>query len=95
MKQNNKDFYQNKNLHATLFGFGPIGKKDYQTIAREIQLFTKSQNVALKIKLDSIRLGSMYYGNKTLKPLKGLSNGTVIAIGDISTISNFPDIPIV
>ena len=84
LKQNNKDFYQNKNLHATLFGFGPIGKKDYQTIAREIQLFTKSQNVALKIKLDSIRPGSMYYGNKTLKPIKGLSNGTVIAIGDIS-----------
>ena len=45
LKQNNKDFYQYKNLHATLFGFGPIGKKDYQTIAREIQLFTISQNV--------------------------------------------------
>jgi hypothetical protein len=84
LKRNNKDFYQNKNLHATLFGFGQIDVKDYQTIAREIQLFTKSQNVALKIKLDSIRPGSMYYGNKTLKPIKGLSNGTVIAIGDIS-----------
>ncbi|HXW12226.1 MAG TPA: hypothetical protein VD694_05645 [Nitrososphaeraceae archaeon] len=23
LKQNNKHFYQNKNLHATLFGFGP------------------------------------------------------------------------
>ena len=26
----------------------------------------------------------MYYGNKTLKPVKGLSNGTVIAIGNVS-----------
>jgi hypothetical protein len=85
LKQNNKDFYQNKNLHATLFGFGPMSKKDYQTIRRQIQLFTRSQKAAaLKIKLDSIRPGSMYYGNKTLKPVKGLSNGTVIAIGDVS-----------
>ena len=84
LKQNNKDFYQNKNLHATLFGFGPIGKKDYQTIKRQIQLFTRSQKVALTIKLDSIRPGCMYYGNKTLKPIKRLSNGTVIAIGDVS-----------
>ena len=26
----------------------------------------------------------MYYGNKTLKPIKGPSNGTVIAMGEIS-----------
>jgi hypothetical protein len=84
LKQNNMDFYQNKNLHATLFGFGPLNKKDYQAIRRQIQLFTKSQKVALSIKLDSIRPGSAYYGNRTLKPIKGLSNGTVIAIGDIS-----------
>ena len=84
LHQKRKDFYQNKYLHVTLFGLESIGKKDYQTIAREIQLFTKSDNVALKIKLDSIRPGFMYCGNKTLKPLKGLSNETVIAIGDIS-----------
>jgi len=84
LKYNNKDFYQNTNLHATLFGFGPVDKKNYQTIASGIQLFTKSQNVNLKIKLDSIRPGSMYHGNKTLKPIKGQSNGTVIAIGELS-----------
>lgn len=84
LKHNNKDFYQNKNLHATLFGFGPISKKYYETMARKIQLFTKSQKVTLNIKLDSIKPGSMYYGNKGLKPIKGLSNGTVIAIGDVS-----------
>ena len=84
LKQNNKDFYQNKNLHATLFGFGALNKKDYQAIRRQIQLFTRSQKVKLNIKFDSIRPGSAYYGNRTLKPIKGLSNGTVIAIGDVS-----------
>ena len=84
LKQNNKDFYQNKNLHATLFGFGPLDKKDYQAIRRQIQLVTTSQKVKLNIKLDSIRPGSAYYGNRTLKPIKGLSNGTIIAIGDVS-----------
>jgi len=84
LKQNNKDFYQNKNLHATLFGFGPLNKKDYQAIRREIKLFTRSQKVKLNIKLNSIRPGTAYYDDKTLKPIKGLSNGTVIAIGDVS-----------
>ena len=84
LKQNNKDFYQNKNLHATLFGFGPMSKKDYQKLRREIQIFTKSQKVTLNIRLDSIRPGSMYCSNKTLKPIMGQSNGTVIAIGDVS-----------
>jgi len=28
LKKNDKDFYQNKNLHATVFGFGPLKKKD-------------------------------------------------------------------
>ncbi|CAN5470400.1 hypothetical protein BH18THE1_BH18THE1_17660 [soil metagenome] len=84
LKRNDRDFYQNKNLHATLFGFGPMSKKNYQTVRREIQLFTRSHKVALKIKLDSIRPGSMYCGNITLKPIMGVSNGTVIAIGNVS-----------
>lgn len=85
LKRNDKDFYQNKNLHATLFGFGPMSKKGYQTIRRKIQLFTNSQKVkSLNIKIDSIRPGSMYCCNKTLKPVMGVSNGTVIAIGDVS-----------
>jgi hypothetical protein len=70
LKQNNKYFYQNKNLHATFFGFGPIGEKDYQTIRRQIQPFTKSHKLKLNIKFDYIRLGSIYYGNKTLNPLR-------------------------
>lgn len=84
LKQNNKHFYQNKNLHATLFGFGPKSKQDYQAIKRKIYLFTKSRKVTLTIKIDSIRPGSAYNGNSTLKPIDGLGNGTVIAIGDFS-----------
>lgn len=53
LKKNNKYFYQNKNLHATLFGFGPMSKNDYQVIRRQIQLFTESQKVTLNIKFES------------------------------------------
>jgi hypothetical protein len=84
LKQNNKHFYQNKNFHARLFGFGPKSKQDYQAIKRKIYLFTKSPKVKLTIKIDSIRPGSAYNGNSTLKPIDGLGNGTVIAIGDAS-----------
>jgi hypothetical protein len=84
LKQNNKHFYQNKNLHATLFGFGPISDKDCQAIRRQIQLFTKSHKVTLTLKIDLIRPGSTYSANSTLKPIDGLGNGTVIAIGDVS-----------
>ena len=59
-------------------------EKDYQVITREIQVFTTSQKVNLNINLDSVRPGTAYYGDKTLKPKEGLSNGTVIAIGDVS-----------
>lgn len=84
LKKNNKYFYQNKNLHATFFGFGPISMNNYEPIRRKIQLFTESHKSGIKIKFDSIRPGSMYHGNKTLKPIDGLGNGTVIAIGDVS-----------
>ena len=84
VKQNNKYFYQNKNLHATLFGFGPKSKKDYQAIRRQIKSFTKFRKITLTIKLDSIRPGSAYCSNSILKPMEGLGNGTVIAVGDAS-----------
>jgi hypothetical protein len=36
----------------------------------------------MNIKLDLIRLGTKYEKNNTLKPVNGVSNGTVIAFGD-------------
>jgi hypothetical protein len=45
LKKNDKDFYKNKNLHAIVFGFGPLKKK----IMRE---YSKKFNNSLeKIKI--------------------------------------------
>ena len=90
IKNNDKDFYQNTNLHATLFGFGPLEKKDYETIRRNVQQFTRKQRIkSLNIKFDVIRLGTMYSENKTLIPVDGISNGTVIAVGDVTQNEEF------
>jgi hypothetical protein len=85
LKRNDKDFYQNKNLHATLFGFGPLEKKDYERIRNKVKQFSRKQRVKmLNIKFDAVRPGTMYSANNTLKPIDGVSNGTVIAVGDVS-----------
>jgi hypothetical protein len=82
LKQNDSSFYQNSNLHVTLFGFGPLEKQDRETIRKKIQHFVKQGRVSkLQIKFDSIRPGTMYSGGKTLNPLPKVSNGTVIASG--------------
>lgn len=87
LKKNDRDFYQNKNLHATLLGFGPMSMREYQIIRKAILVFTNSHKVILEIKLDSIRPGSMY--NKRSRPIIGLGNGTVIAIGDVASNIKF------
>jgi hypothetical protein len=85
LKRNDKDFYQNKNLHATLFGFGALEKKDYERIRNKVKQFSRKQRVKmLNIKFDAVRPGTMYSANNTLKPIDGVSNGTVIAVGDVS-----------
>jgi hypothetical protein len=90
LKKNDKDFYQNKNLHATLFGFGPLKKKDYERLQKKIQEFSrKKRDNLLTINFDEIRPGTMYSGNKTLRPIHGVSNGTVIAVGDVVKNDDF------
>jgi hypothetical protein len=37
LKRNDKDFYQNSNLHATVFGFGPLKKRDYEIIQKKFK----------------------------------------------------------
>jgi hypothetical protein len=91
-KKNNNAFYQNKNLHATLFGFGPLEKKDYERIRKKIKGFSEKQQVKmLNIKFDAVRPGTMYFGNKTLRPIDAISNGTVIAVGDAAHNESFSD----
>jgi hypothetical protein len=90
LKRYDNDFYQNKNLHATLFGFGPLEKKDYERIGNKILQFSKQHRIKkLNIKFDSVRPGSIYSGNNILRPVKKISNGTVIAVGDVSQNEDF------
>jgi hypothetical protein len=90
LKRNDKDFYQNSNLHATVFGFGPLKKRDYEMIQKKIQEFSrKERDRILTVNFDAVRPGTMYSENKTLRPLRGMSNGTVIATGDVVINEDF------
>jgi hypothetical protein len=90
LKRNDKDFYQNSNLHATVFGFGRLKKRDYEIIELKIQEFSrKKRDGKLIINFASVRPGTMYSENKTDRPVHGISNGTVIAIGDVVTNKDF------
>jgi hypothetical protein len=90
LKKNDKNFYQNKNLHATLFGFGPVKKNDLERIQKKILQFSrKKRDGKITIIFDEIRPGTMYFENNTLRPSHGLSNGTVIAIGDVVKNEDF------
>ena len=90
LKRNDKDFYQNKNLHATLFGFGPLKKNDYERIRKKIQQFSrKKRDGKITICFQVVRPGTMYFENNTLRPSHGMSNGTVIAIGDVVKNEDF------
>jgi hypothetical protein len=90
LKRNNRHFYQNKNLHATLFGFGPLKKNDYERIRKKIQQFSrKKRGSKITITFDEVRPGTMYSENKTLIPLDGIGNGTVIAVGGVVENEDF------
>ena len=90
LKRNDSDFYQNKNLHITLFGFGPLEKKDHEPIRKKIQQFVNQKRIKkLNIKFESVRPGTMYSEGKTLRPLQKISNGTVIASGQVNQNKDF------
>jgi len=85
LKRNDSDFYQNKNLHITLFGFGPLAKKDHEPIRKKIQQFVSQNRIKkLNIKFESVRPGTKYSEGNTLRPLQKISNGTVIASGQVN-----------
>ncbi len=89
LKRNDGDFYQNNNLHVTLFGFGPLEKKEHEPIRKKIQQFVNQKRIKkLDIRFESIRPGTMY-SDGTLRPLQKLSNGTVIASGQVNHNKNF------
>jgi hypothetical protein len=85
LKRNDSDFYQNNNLHVTLFGFGPLPKKDHEPIRKKIQQFISQNRIKkLDIRFESVRPGTKYSEGKTLGPLQKISNGTVIASGQVN-----------
>ena len=90
LKRNDSDFYQNKNLHVTLFGFGPLEKKDHEPIRKKIQQFVNQKRIKkLDIRFESVRPGTMYSEGKTIRPLQKISNGTVIASGEVNQNKDF------
>ena len=90
LKRNDSDFYQNNNLHVTLFGFGPLAKKGHESIRKRIQQFVNQNRIKkLNIKFESVRPGTMYSEGNTLRPLQKISNGTVIASGQVNQNKDF------
>lgn len=90
LKQNDMDFYQNSNLHVTLFGFGQIERKEYEPIRGKIQDFSKQHRIKkFNIIFNTVRPGTMYSGSSLLGPVQEVSNGTVIAVGDVAQNADF------
>jgi len=90
LKRNDSDFYQNKNPHVTLFGFGALEKKDHEPIRKKIQQFVNQKRIKkLNIKFESVRPGTMYSEGRTIRPLQKISNGTVIASGEVNQNKDF------
>jgi hypothetical protein len=84
----NPDFYfdEDKKFHSTILGFDVIDSKFYKMITDKIKLFLEQNDAEMSIRFDVVRLGTKYESDNTLNPIKGTSNGTIIAFGD--TIHN-------
>ena len=90
LKGNDDNFYQNSNLHVTLFGFGPLENEIYEGIQKRVQQFSERKPVKnMNIRFDCVRPGAAYIGGRTLKPIHGISNGTVVAYGDVTQNRDF------
>ena len=90
LKYNDNKFYQNKNLHVTLFGFGPLENEIYEQIQKRVQQFLElNRGKRINIKFDCVRPGAMYREDNTLRPLHNMSSGTVVAYGDVYENKDF------
>ena len=90
LKQKDKEFYQNSNLHVTVFGFGPLCSQDTNLISKRIQAFFKTRKRnELVVRFNTVRLGTMYSKDDTSKFKETSSNGTVIALGGVANNRNF------
>jgi len=90
LKENDRDFYLNNNLHVTVLGLGLIKRTYYGTIEKEIKEFSKrNQKLKLTVTFDTVRPGTFYLNDRRTDTITGLSNGTVVALGDIRTNKEF------
>jgi hypothetical protein len=91
-RKDNEHFYfhRDKKFHTTLLGFPIVESTYYEAIREKIQeYFEQFQSKKMCIKFDTIRPGTKYENNNTLKPAYGISNGTIITFGDNLHNMNF------
>lgn len=91
-QQQNRHFYyhRNRRFHTTLLGFPVVTQVYYETIKERInEYFEKSPVRQICVKFDRVRLGTKYESHNNMKPVPGISNGTIIATGDLKTNETF------
>jgi hypothetical protein len=90
-QQKDEHFYfdKDKTFHATLLGFPVLESRYYDVITEKISQYCKVVRGEMDVRFDLIRLGTKYENNNTLKPINGVSNGTVMAVGDYLRNSRF------
>lgn len=74
-------FDENKRFHITILGFPVIGPLHYEKIREKINKFIELTQTNIEVNFNLIRLGTKYENRSTLKPVPGISNGTIIALG--------------
>jgi hypothetical protein len=82
-------FDENKRFHITLLGFPVIDPLYYEKIREKINQFIELTQTNLEVNFNVIRLGTKYENTNTLKPVSGVSNGTIIAFGNCVHIRSF------
>lgn len=83
-QKNDEHFYfdKNKRFHTTLLGFPVIESANYELVREKIKQYSEKLEARLEVKFDLIRLGTKYENGNSLRPVEGVSNGTIISIGD-------------
>lgn len=76
-------YYKDRKFHTTLLDLPVIDSAYYGAVGEKIEQFSEEMGANMNVKFDLIRLGTNYQKGSTLKLVSGVSNGTVIAFGDI------------
>ena len=75
-------FNKSRKFHSTLLGFPVMEPEYYNIVTEKINQFSEEIPMEMNINFDVIRLGTKYERNNALKPINGISNGTIISYGD-------------